>query len=239
MNNQLMEGRLRDALAAHAQTFSASPDAWQHIQAKDAGQSGQRRGRPGPRGTGWLARHRAFVLPAGAAAAVVALALSATVLAHGFSGTAVQGATARSATGNPARSAGPRAVTSNGCAGQPPVSPLPTWARTGFHPPGQPMPHVMGEAGNIVAILWASRDALHSPALRDRNNKILWVSRIPFTSYDPLVIKATLAGGTRTATVSVPGGPGPSIIDLPAPGCWTLHLSWSGHTDELKLRYVP
>jgi hypothetical protein len=28
------------------------------------------------------------------------------------------------------------------------------------------------------------------------------------------------------------------IIDLPAPGCWTLHLSWSGHTDELKLRYV-
>jgi hypothetical protein len=42
---------------------------------------------------------------------------------------------------------------------------------------------------------------------------------------------------TRTA-VSVPGGPGPSIIDLPAPGCWTLHLSWSGHTDKLKLHYV-
>jgi hypothetical protein len=36
----------------------------------------------------------------------------------------------------------------------------------------------------------------------------------------------------------VPGGPGPSIINLPAPGCWTLHLSWSGHRDELKLRYV-
>jgi len=39
-------------------------------------------------------------------------------------------------------------------------------------------------------------------------------------------------------TVSVPGGPGPSIIDLPAPGCWTLHLSWSAHTDELKLHYA-
>jgi hypothetical protein len=37
---------------------------------------------------------------------------------------------------------------------------------------------------------------------------------------------------------AVPGGPGPSIIDLPAPGCWTLRLSWSGHTDELRLRYV-
>ena len=129
-------------------------------------------------------------------------------------------------------------VTSNGCAGQPPVSPLPVWARSGFSPADQAMPHVMGEAGNIVAILWASRDALHSPALQDRNNKILWVSRIPLVAPNPLVINATLAGSTRTVTVSVPGGPGPSIIDLPAPGCWIFHLSWSGHTDELKLRYV-
>ncbi len=129
-------------------------------------------------------------------------------------------------------------VTSNGCAGQPPVSPLPVWARSGFHPADLAMPHVMGEAGNIVAILWATRNALHSPSLQDRSNKILWVSRIPLVAPDPLVINAVLAGSTRTATVSVPGGPGPSIIDLPAPGCWTLHLSWSGHTDELRLRYV-
>ena len=127
---------------------------------------------------------------------------------------------------------------SNGCAGQPPVSPLPVWARSGFSPPDQAVPHVMGEAGNIVAILWASRNALRSPPLQDTNNKILWVSRIPLATPDPLIITATLAGSTRTATVSVPGGPGPSIIDLSAPGCWTLHLSWSGHTDELKLRYV-
>ena len=130
------------------------------------------------------------------------------------------------------------AVTSDGCTGQPPLSPLPAWAQAGFSPADRAMPHVQGEAGNIVAILWASRDALHSPPLQDRSNKILWVSRIPLTGPDPLVIKATLAGSTRTATVSVPGGPGPSIIDLPAPGCWTLHLSWSGHTDELDLRYV-
>jgi hypothetical protein len=100
------------------------------------------------------------------------------------------------------------------------------------------MPQVMGEAGTIVAILWVRHDALRSPPLQDGNNKILWVSRIPFTRPDPLVITATLAGSTRPVTVSVPGGPGPSIIDLPAPGCWTLHLSWSGHTDELKLHYV-
>lgn len=238
MNNHPMEGRLRDALAAHAQTFSASPDAWQRIQAKEAALQGQRRGRPGPRGTGWLARHSAFVLPAAAAAAVVTIAVSATTLAHGFSGTTGRSAAGHSANGAPTSRPGPRTVTSNGCAGQPPVSPLPVWARSGFTPADVAMPHVMGEAGNIVAILWASRDALHSPALQDRNNKILWVSRIGLAG-DPLVIKATLAGGTRTATVSVPGGPGPSIINLPAPGCWTFHLSWSGHTDELKLRYVP
>jgi len=100
------------------------------------------------------------------------------------------------------------------------------------------MPHVMGQAGDIVAILWASRDALHSPSLPDRSNKILWVSRVPLAAPYLLVIKATLGGSTRTVTVSVPGGPGPSIIDLPAPGCWTFHLNWWGHTDQLKLRYV-
>jgi hypothetical protein len=238
MKNQPVEGRLRDALAAHAQAFSASPDAWEHMQAKDAGLPGQRRGRPGPRGTGWLARHRGLVLPAAAAATVVAVALSATALARGFSGTAGRGTTAHSAAAKPARSTGPRPVTSNGCAGQPPVSPLPDWARAGFYPPDQAMPHVMGEAGSIVAILWAPRDALHSPPLHDRNNKILWVAA-DAPPGNPLVIKATLAGGTRTATLTVPGGPGPSIINLPAPGCWTFHLSWSGHTDELKLRYAP
>jgi hypothetical protein len=100
------------------------------------------------------------------------------------------------------------------------------------------MPHVLGEAGTIVAILWADRDALQSPSLPDRTNKILWVSKIPLAAPDPLVIRATLADGTRPVTVSVPGGPGPSIINLPAPGCWTFHLTWSGHSDELKLRYV-
>jgi hypothetical protein len=113
----------------------------------------------------------------------------------------------------------------SGCAGQPPVSPLPVWARTGFTPPDIAMPHVMGTAGIIVAILWATPDALHAPPLPIRANKILWVSRV--LSSGPMTIRATLAGSTRTATVN-----------MPAPGCWTLHLSWGGHTDQLSLRYV-
>lgn len=124
----------------------------------------------------------------------------------------------------------------NRCAGQPPVSPLPVWARSGFTPPDVAMPHVMGAAGNIVAILWATPNALHAPPLPNMANKILWVSRV--SSSGPMTIRATLAGSTRTATVDLPGGPGPSYVNLPAPGCWTLHLSWGGHTDQLSLRYV-
>jgi hypothetical protein len=126
-------------------------------------------------------------------------------------------------------------ASANGCAGQPPISPLPVWARAGFTPPDAAMPHVMGAAGNIVAILWAKRNALHVPALQDRANKILWVARV---SSGPMTIRATLAGSTRTATVHLPDGPGPSYVDMPAPGCWTLHLSWGGRTDDLNLRYV-
>jgi len=177
-------------------------------------------------------RHGVVVVPLAAAALLVAACTSNARSSPWPEPPAAQASAARAGTAQAGGAA------SDGCAGQPPVSPLPVWARSGFTPPDQAMPHVMGEAGNIVAIMWADRDALHAPALQDRNNKILWVSRIPFTAPDPLVITATLAGSTRTATVSVPGGPGPSIIDLPTPGCWTLHLSWSGHTDELKLRYV-
>jgi hypothetical protein len=177
-------------------------------------------------------RHGAVFVPLAVAALLVTACTSSSQPSGRSQPPAARASAAQAATAH----AG--VVTSNGCAGQPPVSPLPVWARSGFHPANLAMPHVIGEAGNIVAILWAPRDALHSPSLQGRNNKILWVSRIPFASPDPLVIKATLAGSTRTATVSVPGGPGPSIINLPAPGCWTLHLSWSGHTDELKLRYV-
>jgi hypothetical protein len=177
-------------------------------------------------------RRRAYHRDVRHGAVVVLLAAGALLL------TACTGNSQPAAHVQPSSAARADAAASNGCAGQPPVSPLPLWARAGFSPPDQAMPHVLGQAGNIVAILWANRDALHSPPLPDRNNKILWVSRIPLTGTGPLVIKATLAGSARTATVSVPGGPGPSTVDLPAPGCWTMHLSWSGHTDELKLRYA-
>ena len=135
-------------------------------------------------------------------------------------------------------SSGQAPASGGGCLAQPLVSPLPTWARAGFSDPAAPQPHVLGADGDIVAILWAVRDPLHAPPLADRANKILWVSRLPVQPLSPLKIRATLAGTGLNVSREVIGGPGPSYVDLPAAGCWILALSWSGRTDQVKLRYV-
>jgi len=118
---------------------------------------------------------------------------------------------------------------------------LPVWARGGFSDHRPVMPHALGRSGNIVAILWADRNPLVSPPLADRNNKILWVARLPW-GYANLWIRAQRMVGTRNVGRPVSrvlqGGPGPSIVNLPAPGCWRLALRWSGRSDSVDLRYA-
>jgi hypothetical protein len=92
-----------------------------------------------------------------------------------------------------------------------------------------------GTSGTATSASCAAQPPV-SP-LPDQANKILWVPKTTWGT--PLVIHATLADSTRTATVTLPNGPGPSHVDMPAPGCWTLRLSWAGHTDQLSLRYAP
>jgi hypothetical protein len=117
---------------------------------------------------------------------------------------------------------------------------LPTWARTGFSDPRPRMAHVIGRSGEIAALVFGY--PLHSPESKDRGNKILWVSRRAVKPLSDLRIHAQRMEGRRrvgrAATRVVVGGPGPSGINLPAPGCWRLTLHWSGRTDELDLRYV-
>jgi hypothetical protein len=163
------------------------------------------------------------------------LMIAAAALAAGCT-SAGQSAASRSPAATP--SSRQAAASGGGCLAQPLVSPLPTWARAGFSDPAAPHPHVLGADGDIVAILWAVRDPLHAPPLADRANKILWVSRLPVLPLSPLKIQATLAGTSLSVSREVIGGPGPSYVDLPAAGCWTLALSWSGHTDQVKLRYA-
>lgn len=118
---------------------------------------------------------------------------------------------------------------------------LPDWADAGFTGDTR-MRHVFGARGDIVAILFAY------PLVHARgdgaNNKILWVARpeegrpepAPRT---PLVITATRDGTGAPVVREVTGGPGPSIVDLPAAGCWRLRLDWSGRTDTMDLVYRP
>lgn len=111
---------------------------------------------------------------------------------------------------------------------------LPTWAQGGFTPPTQTMPYVLGVKGDIIAILFTQ--PLSSPPRPGRANKILWVSRVERGS-DALKIEAKLEGSSVAATRKVAGGPGPSTIDLPASGCWSFALSWSGHVDHMNIPY--
>jgi len=113
---------------------------------------------------------------------------------------------------------------------------LPEWARTGFSDDGAGVPHVFGRGGDILAVLFGN--PLKATPDQGRANKILWVSRLPAKMGDTLRITATLDGATpETVDRKVDGGPGPSIVDLPKPGCWRLTLKWQDRTDTMDLTY--
>jgi hypothetical protein len=120
------------------------------------------------------------------------------------------------------------------------VGVLPTWARAGFREPNPRMPYALGDAGRIAGILFGN--PLTSPPRKGRNNKILWVSRVPAMTRSDLQIRAQRMTGSRPVGLPVKrivdGGPGPSIIDLPFAGCWRLSLRWSGQADTIDLRYI-
>jgi hypothetical protein len=116
---------------------------------------------------------------------------------------------------------------------------LPAWARTGFSDPRPKMPHVVGRSDEIAAVIFGY--PLLSPPSETRANKILWVSRRTVKPLSDLHIRAQRMRGTRPVGHHVVrvirGGPGPSYVNLPAPGCWRLTLRWSGRSDSLDLQY--
>jgi hypothetical protein len=167
----------------------------------------------------------AVVLSSAAVAAVAVLAI--VLLAHAHRA------------GSPA-ARGRAAVGMLVCRAQVEDGVLPTWARTGFSEARPRMPYALGGSRRIAAILWGPLD---SPPAANVNNKILWVSRVPVRPGSDLTIRAQRMDGTDRlgdpVTRTVTGGPGPSIINLPSPGCWRLTLRWSGWTDHIDLQYKP
>ena len=99
------------------------------------------------------------------------------------------------------------------------------------------MPYVLGDKGDMAAIVWAPRNPLAAPPVPDKNNKILWVARVGGAD-GPLQIRAALEGTRETVTRKVDPAPGPSIIDLPSPGCWSVDLTWGNHHDHMLLGYA-
>jgi hypothetical protein len=99
------------------------------------------------------------------------------------------------------------------------------------------MPYVLGDSGDIAAIVWGTHDPLVVPPAADKNNKILWVARVGALG-GSLHIHATLANTGQVVRRTVEGGPGPSIIDLPSAGCWSFELTWGSHHDDLRLGYA-
>jgi hypothetical protein len=116
---------------------------------------------------------------------------------------------------------------------------LPSWARAGFSESKPRMRYELGTDHEIAAILWA--DPLLAPPSATYTNKILWVSHVS-TNGSPLLISAQRMNGSQPVGQAlrrrVTGGPGPSIINLPAAGCWRFNLRWSGHHDLLDVDYV-
>ena len=113
---------------------------------------------------------------------------------------------------------------------------LPSWARTGFSDPEPRMPVKYSRSGAMVAIIFAS--PLSSPERPGAANKILWVTDAPAPAGQPLLISGKLEGGSAVSQSSVDGGPGPSYVDVPTPGCWVFQLSWGTHRDVIALSYV-
>jgi hypothetical protein len=119
---------------------------------------------------------------------------------------------------------------------------LPEWARSGFSEPNPRMPHALTGSGRMVAIVFG--DPLTAPPRADVSNKILWVlADMPYTApgggAGRFYADARLSGSDRTARVDIAQAPGPSGVDLPAPGCWELTLHWGTYTDTIRLAYAP
>ncbi len=62
---------------------------------------------------------------------------------------------------------------------------------------------------------------------------VLWLGVV-------LVLSLQRPEGTtgRTIIQVVQGGPGPSVVDLPVPGCWRFDLTWGSYSDTLHLGYA-
>jgi hypothetical protein len=128
-----------------------------------------------------------------------------------------------------------------GCAGtvltdaQPPV-----WAQDGWAKlKPWPVPWAFGTNNDTVAYLFATQlVAGVSPRADGSQNKVLWEARASPSGSGVKVEGHPL--GQSQPVVTIAGGP--SITDVPTPGCWTFRLSWGvngEHSSTINLDVLP
>lgn len=103
----------------------------------------------------------------------------------------------------------------------------PAWAQGGWQVETGapwPVPWAFGTQHTFVAFLFSTRlVAGPSPRVDGTNNKILWVTKDSPPAANAVVVGSPV--GESLPVITFPDGP--SIVDLPLPGCWAFHPSWS------------
>jgi hypothetical protein len=114
--------------------------------------------------------------------------------------------------------------------------PKPAWA-----PTAPDTRWVADDASSIAGFLFA--DPLRAGHPENPANKILWVVNGPRDG-SPLEIELHPVSASLPKVMasfpanSSPGEIYPSIVEVPAPGCWRATLRWNGRTAQLDLRFV-
>jgi hypothetical protein len=118
----------------------------------------------------------------------------------------------------------------------------PVWAQGGWtRTKGEPwaVPWTLGTHGDTVAYLFATQLVAGGGPRRDgTNNKVLWEAADDPSGANVVVEGRPLSQSQPVVTIAG----GPSIVDVPAPGCWTFRLSWSAHgrhSSTINLEVLP
>lgn len=130
-----------------------------------------------------------------------------------------------------------------GCAGTVLTDAVPpVWAQGGWSVAkgaAWPAPWAFGTHDDTVAYLFATQMlAGVSPRVDGSQNKVLWEARDSPSGGNVLVEGRPL--GKSEPLVTIAGGP--SITDVPLPGCWTFRLSWGangGQSSTINLEVLP
>jgi hypothetical protein len=117
----------------------------------------------------------------------------------------------------------------------------PDWSASAGVP--GPSRYVRSHEENLIGVLFGDLLRVPSPP-GGPNNKILWISREPRDGQPLHLTLSPMAGGGQPVTLTEPANssPGeiyPSIVDVAAPGCWSVTAEWNGHRATLELGYVP